>query len=223
MQYTARISAFGYVKPKTFLKFNLQCTQTFKSFKKQVVPEEQAQEQLINVDDILQEAESLGSNFVFEDHDIDEPIWEFEREVQFPTSMPQQPQPQIVTPQAVTDVLSAYTEASGFKEITVDELAQQINQFALILDIRSSQQYNSAHIQHSMNIPFDALSMTIRNGDLDQYKSGHIAVVCNSGSTSAQATVKLSKVFGFEEVVNVKGGMQEWLQQERPVVKSLET
>lgn len=65
-------------------------------------------------------------------------------------------------------------------------------------------------IPTAVNVPLDMLSDAVRAGQLDPYHSSSIAVVCASGQRSAQATVRLSKVFGFSNVVNVTGGMSAW-------------
>lgn len=57
----------------------------------------------------------------------------------------------------------------------------------------------------------ERLSDAVRAGALDAHVTGsHMAVVCASGTRSAQATVRLSRVFGFEHVSNVAGGMAAW-------------
>lgn len=70
-------------------------------------------------------------------------------------------------------------------------------------------------IPTAVNIPLDMLSDAVRAGQLDPYHNSSIAVVCASGQRSAQATVRLSKVFAFQNVVNLTGGMAAWeeLQQ----------
>lgn len=63
----------------------------------------------------------------------------------------------------------------------------------------------------ALNIPLDRLSDAVRAGSLDQYTDSQIAVICASGQRSAQATVRLSKVFGFKHVTSVSGGMGAWV------------
>lgn len=65
-------------------------------------------------------------------------------------------------------------------------------------------------IPTAVNIPLDMLSDAVRAGQLDPYHTSSIAVVCASGQRSAQATVRLSKVFGFSNVSNLAGGMAAW-------------
>ena len=42
-----------------------------------------------------------------------------------------------------------------------------------------------------------------------------IAVVCSRGELSAQATVRMTKVYGFdhERVLSVQGGINKWIMQ----------
>lgn len=57
----------------------------------------------------------------------------------------------------------------------------------------------------------DDLSESIKSGALDGYRGGRIALVCRSGMRSAQSAVRMTKVFGFEDIVNVKGGTLAWI------------
>lgn len=63
----------------------------------------------------------------------------------------------------------------------------------------------------AMHIPLDGLSDAVRSGCLDNLKERTICVICASGGRSAQATVRLTRVFGFPDVVNVAGGTIEWI------------
>jgi rhodanese-related sulfurtransferase len=69
-------------------------------------------------------------------------------------------------------------------------------------------------IPTAVNIPLDMLSDAVRAGQLDPYHTSSIAVVCASGQRSAQATVRLTKVFAFKNVSNVSGGMSAWQQMQ---------
>jgi len=82
----------------------------------------------------------------------------------------------------------------------------------LLLDVRTPQEYRSGHATTAVNIELDALSEAVRAGTLDDWKDqGSVLVICQSGKRSAQATVRLSKVFGFQQVINVKGERQHGL------------
>jgi rhodanese-related sulfurtransferase len=67
----------------------------------------------------------------------------------------------------------------------------------------------------------DDLSSAVRSGQLDEWRGGEetqgLAVVCAGGMRSAQATVRLTKVFGFTKVASLKGGMAAWGADGLPV------
>ena len=68
----------------------------------------------------------------------------------------------------------------------------------------------------------DNLSSAVRSGRLDEWRGGKgaqqgMAVVCAGGSRSAQATVRLTKVFGFSQVASLKGGMAAWGVEGLPI------
>ena len=61
------------------------------------------------------------------------------------------------------------------------------------------------------------MSVQVRQGALDAIEDQEIAVVCAAGIRSAQAAVRLTRVFNFKQVKNVGGGMNEWTQKGYPV------
>ncbi|KXZ56633.1 hypothetical protein GPECTOR_1g570 [Gonium pectorale] len=119
-----------------------------------------------------------------------------------------------------TALPSAYSVEAGFKELPPHELHERLatGQVSLLLDVRSRAEFESGSIAGALNLPLDPqLSDAVRAGSLDEYRQRPVAVVCASGSRSAQATVRLSKVYGFKNVVNVTGGMQAWVREGLPV------
>ncbi|KAG2499385.1 hypothetical protein HYH03_002960 [Edaphochlamys debaryana] len=115
---------------------------------------------------------------------------------------------------------SAYTSEAGFLEIPVHELQERLltGQFAVLLDVRSRAEYDGGHVAGAMCLPLDTdLSTAVRSGQLDEYRSQPIAIICATGARSSQATVRLSKVFGFSNVYNVKGGFKAWRAEGHPV------
>lgn len=61
----------------------------------------------------------------------------------------------------------------------------------------------------AVNVPLDQLTDAVNSGRLPD-KDAPIAIICQSGRRSAQAAVKLARVHGFTNVVNVKGGEGAW-------------
>ncbi|WP_298653606.1 rhodanese-like domain-containing protein [uncultured Proteiniphilum sp.] len=80
-----------------------------------------------------------------------------------------------------------------FKSPDKGELKEKIRKGALLLDVRSREEYNSGYAADSVNIPLDILANEI--GKLS--KDVPIVVVCLSGARSAYA-VNLLKSEGFE-------------------------
>ena len=103
---------------------------------------------------------------------------------------------------------------AGFRETTVEAIHEAFEDLqpsdALLLDVRTPQEYRAGHAPSAVNIQLDALSEAVKAETLKDWEDAPIAVICGSGKRSAQAAVRLSKVFGFQQVVNVKGGMQAW-------------
>jgi len=107
---------------------------------------------------------------------------------------------------------------AGFKEVDVHYLAynMQDNPEIDIIDVRTQEEYATGHIAGTSNVSLDSLSEAVRDGTLKPEKA--LAVVCARGARSAQACVRLSKVFRFPDVTNVTGGMQAWVAADLPVV-----
>lgn len=70
-------------------------------------------------------------------------------------------------------------------------------------------------IPSAVNIPLESLSDAVRGGSLDTHMAGRVVVVCSSGTRSAQAAVRLSRVFNFKHVINLAGGMAAWAQRQQ--------
>ncbi|KAG2442828.1 hypothetical protein HXX76_002907 [Chlamydomonas incerta] len=109
---------------------------------------------------------------------------------------------------------SAYSAEAGFQEVPPHELAERLatGQVSLVLDVRSRAEWEAeGHIAGALCLPLDPeLSQAVRAGELDEYKTRPVVVICGSGRRSAQAAVRLSKVFGFTHVTNAAGGMAAW-------------
>ena len=77
---------------------------------------------------------------------------------------------------------------------------------AILLDVRSEQEYKEDHLDGSINIPLYDLERN--NKKLGCSKQNIVIVYCQSGSRSKKA-VKLLEREGFENVYEIKGGLDE--------------
>lgn len=103
------------------------------------------------------------------------------------------------------------------KRATVLEVTQLINRGkSVIVDVREPAEFGTGHLPGAKNIPLAQLADKL--GELDKMKSKNIVVVCESGARSASAARILTKA-GFEDVVNLDGGLVAWRHQGLPLAK----
>lgn len=69
-----------------------------------------------------------------------------------------------------------------------DELKDMLNNGALLIDVRSREEFNSGHAPKAINIP---LQMLIQSKD--RLKGKNVITVCKSGARSAMAVTMLQK------------------------------
>ncbi len=85
-------------------------------------------------------------------------------------------------------------------EVILDE-----REDAVILDVRTSKEYSSGHLDGALNIPLDSLYKNI--GILNLESDTPIIVYCRSGSRSAEA-LKILKDNGYTHVFDL-GAMKK--------------
>ncbi|WP_028864702.1 rhodanese-like domain-containing protein [Psychromonas aquimarina] len=107
---------------------------------------------------------------------------------------------------------------SGVKSVTTQEATLMINkQDALIVDVRSQEDYKKGHIVDAKNITLSQIEQGNFTG-IENHKQSPIIVVCESGTRSASACAKLVKA-GFVQVNNLVSGMSGWSSANLPTTK----
>lgn len=86
-------------------------------------------------------------------------------------------------------------------DINVGVAEYETNDGAVLLDVRTTEEYRDGHIDGSVNVPLDRIS-SIEN--IVQNKSTPLYVHCYSGSRSGQAVAYL-KQMGYTSVKNIGG------------------
>ena len=103
----------------------------------------------------------------------------------------------------------------GGTKISCQSLISLSNQDqALIVDLRSSEAFNSGHITASINIPVNDVSRR-SNEIINSTKA--IVLVCEMGSSSTNAGEILKKE-GLKDIFILKGGINEWKMNNLPLV-----
>ena len=108
-------------------------------------------------------------------------------------------------------------KVSGVTQVNTLEATRLINQDALVLDVREDKEFTAGHIPKARHIPVGALATRI--SELEKFKTKPIVVNCRSGQRSARACGILKK-HGFENAVNLAGGIMAWESANLPMEKT---
>lgn len=110
------------------------------------------------------------------------------------------------------------SSVSGIRQITPAELVRLMNrEEAVVLDIRSPEEFNKGHILDAVNLP--AQEIEGRKEELVDYKERTLVVYCNLGNTSTRIG-RLLKLDGFGKVYGLKGGIQAWQGGNLPLTRN---
>jgi rhodanese-related sulfurtransferase len=97
------------------------------------------------------------------------------------------------------------------------EATQLINRNdALVIDLRSAEEYAKGHILGAKNLPLEELER--RSGELERHKKKPVIVHCADGNRAGGGVAALRKL-GFASVSNLSGGYAAWQQAGLPVEK----
>jgi rhodanese-related sulfurtransferase len=97
-------------------------------------------------------------------------------------------------------------------EIGVQEAYGKYQSGALLLDVRTVEEWNEFHAPNTTLIPLDQLPARVNELPRDR----EIVVVCRSGNRSQQGRDILLQA-GFNQVTSMAGGLNEWRATGYPV------
>ena len=104
---------------------------------------------------------------------------------------------------------------NGGGEVGTLEATLLMNQKrALVLDLRSADEFGRARIPGARHIPPEELAQKI--GDLAKLKGRPVVLV----GTRPVAAMKALRAAGFTEIVQLRGGMSAWQEAGLPVQKA---
>ena len=104
----------------------------------------------------------------------------------------------------------------SINQMNSDELVEfvELND-AILLDVRTKDEFNSGYIENSLNIDYFSDEFAINVDKLD--KNIPIILYCRSGRRSGLSANKMKKL-GFKEIYNLDGGVLEWIEQGNVVI-----
>ena len=103
------------------------------------------------------------------------------------------------------------------REVGVVDAVQLINRKdALVIDVRDTGEYEAGHIAGARHVPEKQLTERLK--ELEKFKDRALIVVCRSGTRSG-AAVQVLRGNGFNEAVNLSGGIGAWQQAGMPLEK----
>ena len=105
-------------------------------------------------------------------------------------------------------VLSACGTAGAVHKVGAKAFSDAlVNEKAVLIDVRSADEFAQGHIQGAMNINVEGPDFDAQIASLDKTKT--YAVYCHSGRRSGIAT-KAMEAAGFVHMYDLEGGIQAW-------------
>jgi phage shock protein E len=101
------------------------------------------------------------------------------------------------------------------KVVAADFKAKIETKDVQLIDVRTPEEYNEAHIKNAKNIDFYSEQFYSDMSKLDKNKP--LFIYCRSGGRSGKAATQLSKA-GFD-VYDLKGGFIDWQKQQYQIEK----
>lgn len=101
--------------------------------------------------------------------------------------------------------IKKYREAGSVNLEEINDILKS-NKEAILLDVRSHQEYKEGHLNGAINIPLYELESCC---DCKLHKKDEVIIVyCQSGIRSKKA-IKILKKYGFTNLYHLNGGLDE--------------
>jgi rhodanese-related sulfurtransferase len=110
--------------------------------------------------------------------------------------------------------------AQAFAALSAMQAVRLMNQGALVLDLRVKESYDAGHIGEARNIP--AADLEAQADSLKKWRDKNVITYCDSG-TSGAASARLLTKLGFTKVWNLQGGLDAWVKDNLPLIKTAVT
>lgn len=104
----------------------------------------------------------------------------------------------------------------GFSDIAPADAVKLINVDAVVLDVRSADDYAKGHIVGARNVPADELDVEKR--PIAKLKDKPVLTYCDTGIAGARVAATLRKA-EFSRVFNLRGGLEAWRRDNYPLTE----
>jgi len=101
--------------------------------------------------------------------------------------------------------------------ISVTEF-HQLGDAVPLIDVRTPVEFQEVHAATARNVPLDTLTPDVLAAEAKRAGDGRLYVICKMGGRAAKAIDKFQQA-GFDNLVNVTGGTDAWVQADLPVVR----
>ena len=89
-------------------------------------------------------------------------------------------------------------------DITIQELRNKVSQGAILIDVRSNQEYREGHLQGAINIPDYEVQNRLQR-EIPK-KNQLIVLYCQYGGRSKK-TMEIMRKMGYTNIYNLYGGL----------------
>ena len=104
-----------------------------------------------------------------------------------------------------------------FAALSAAQVVRLMNQGALLIDLRPREAFDAGHIGEARNVP--AAEIETQAESLRKWRDRTVITYCDSGVSGAGAARTLTRL-GFTKVFNLDGGLNAWVKDNLPLIKS---
>ncbi len=113
-------------------------------------------------------------------------------------------------------VLACGAPEPGVSDISQEQFLSNPPESALILDVRTADEFAAGHVPGAVNVPHDQLAS--RLGELEGEKDRPVVVYCERGGRAGKAASVLLEA-GYADIRHLAGDMTEWRANDRPIAR----
>jgi rhodanese-related sulfurtransferase len=121
---------------------------------------------------------------------------------------------------AAVAVYELRARIQSFAALSSMQAVRLMNQGALVIDLRGKELYDAGHITDARNVP--AAEIEAQADSLKKWREKTVITYCDSGVNGASSARTLAKL-GFTKVFNLQGGLNAWIKDNMPLVKTVPT